>query len=266
MGVLAMAPISGSVPQPVLVFLDWQEGHYEIGHAGPLQQGINGNTWTVWIDDCHRRIWVDLLYDPQGLGAAGLFLPYDFYVEVSTPANVVQSIISTSGHGHFLGELGAGGAATVTLKLVEGALVDWSFRVRGWEVPGDPACQRQVWLNEVEVNAGTGSAPWVELHNAATWDIDVGDWMLESTVGEPQRFVISAASFVPRQGVLVVDLPPGFFQQGGDAVRLLDEDGRVADESSVLADADGDSRTWQRVPDGRGEWIYGPSTRGALNE
>lgn len=128
---------------PSVVVLDWQEGRFLV--ATPREvEGVDAASWNVTVDDCHRRLRADLLYDPANasvdVGSRGLWVPYTFRVNVTVGNWSVEEAVATSGYDRFLGETPHGGNGTLTLDLVRGANVTWELRLRGWEVTGERAC------------------------------------------------------------------------------------------------------------------------------
>lgn len=268
---LAAAAGAAQPGEPFVIVLDWEGGHFGVGAPVVGGSGVNEAEWPVWVDACHRRLFVDLLYEPDNataaLGNTSVKVPFEFAVELAAPEWSLTARVRNSGHGHFLGEAPEAADALLTLRLERGFGVDWSVRLRGWEARDEPACITRVLLNEVEANpAGTDAGnEWVELHNPGTFDVDLGGWMLESTHGVIERWVLPAGTVVARGGHVQVVLPGQFLDNEDEAVRLLQPGGVVADETPPRSDTANDERSWQRVPDGSDAWVFAVATPGAPN-
>lgn len=247
--------------EPSVVLVDWREGAFAAG-ARVGVEGVNAATFPLAVDACHRQVLVDLLYAPgetalalDGVGEVALL--HTFRVDVlSGDAVVASRVVQQPGYGHALGRVPPGDHA-VRIVLTQGAGVEWSLRVRGWEVPGEPACLPDVVLAEVEANppGPDAGAEWVELWNRDDAPVDLWGWTLVSGDSE---VVLPEGTLVPAGGRLVVTLPDAMLEDAGAAVelRLLSA---VRDATPTLADEADDERTWQR-----GEaWSFEAGTPGA---
>lgn len=256
---------------PQVVILDWREGQFVAGTLGAVQGTIGQTWWPIWVDQCHRKLRADLLYEPKSVAVGGnpaqVEVPYDFKLTMSVGPWSQTLWTTHPGFDQAIGTAPAYGSGIATLQLQKGVLVDWSLRIRGWEVVDEPACVPVLLVNEVEANpAGTDAgAEWVELYNPGTYDIDAGGWTLESTHGIVERLELPPSAIVPRSGRLVIGFPDQFLDNDNESVVLADPLGAVVDTTPVASDADNDGRTWQRVPDGAPNWSFRDGTPGAAN-
>lgn len=263
---LLLAPAPSLAQTPSVVLLDWQEGWAPLGLELPVE-GVNARTWTVWVDGCHRQLFADLLYEPDGAevsaGPATVGVGYTFELSVTGPNGTLSRRILSPGYGHGLGETPAAGLHDVRLSLEQGAAVNWTLRLRGWEVAGEAECVPSVLVSEIEANPpGVDlGAEWVELANAATYDVDLSGWTLETTHGTIERLILADGASIPRGGRLVVALPGQFLDNEDESVLLLRPDGSEADRTEPRSDEEDDGRSWQRLPDGN--WTFAAATPGS---
>jgi hypothetical protein len=259
---------------PQVIVLDWEDGHYAAGATGALgvsPSGVSRTNWVVWVDECHRRLRADLLYNPDEasvtVGPATVAVPYEFRIRADGPGWTLTTEVQSPGFDHFLGTAPSSGGVSLSLELMKGAWVGWSFRLRGWEVPGEPACVPALLVNEVEANP-TGNdvgAEWIELHNPGSFDIDAGGWVLESTHGVVERLEVPQGTLVPRFGQAIIPLPDQFLDNDNESVVLTNPLGQVLDSTPIASDGANDARTWQRLPDGSPAWVFHTGTPGARN-
>jgi len=256
---------AGDVTMPMVVLVEWVHASYATGLGGDGMAA--GAEWPVWVDSCHRRIWVDLLYEPSDanvtVGGNVVAVPYTFHVELAVGSQTFARDVASSGYSQFLGEASEWGNGTFSLRLERGALVDWSLRVRGWEVPGEASCTTRVYVNEVEANpAGVDAGnEWIEVYNPSTFDLDLTGWFVESTHGVANRLELPEGSWVPRMGYRSFTFPTQFLDNTNESVRLLDPTLTLQDASAVRSDGANDAKTWQRVPDGSADWQSRSATR-----
>lgn len=259
--VVLLAALPATASEPSVVLLDWQAGSFAAGSTLAVE-GVNSASFPFAVDACHRQLRVDLLYDPAetavalpGVGEVALL--HTFRVEVRAGAALVASrVILQPGYGHALGVPPAGDYEA-RLVLTQGAAVDWDFRVRGWEVPGEPACLPDVVVSEVEANprGSDGGREWVELWNRGATDADVSGWTVSGTQGE---VVLPDGTLLSPGARLVVAFPQESLGNA-DAVVVLSALSVVRDATPPLSDASNDSWTWQR-----GEpWTFAEGTPGA---
>lgn len=268
--VVASGAAASPGAEPMVIVLDWVQG--TSSSTGAAGFGVEAeSSWPVWIDACHRQVWVDLLYEPSELeasaGGNGVALPYEFRVFLDVGGATFDREITTPGFSHILVETPHWGDAEVTLRLERGLLVDWSLRVRAWEIPGEPACVPQILVNEVEANPTGVDAgnEWVELYNPGTFDVAVGGWFIESTHGITHRSELPVGLVVPRGGHVQVLFADQFLDNLDESVRLLLPDLQVHDATLPRSDEANDADTWQRDPDGSATWSLRAGTPGTPN-
>ena len=261
---LLALPLLASASGPSVVVLDWQEGRFVVSGPVPLE-GANAARFGVAVDACHRDLRLDLLYDPEetavsqeGLGEFALL--HTFRVELVSNGTVVRSLqVQRSGYGHPMGIV-APGEYELRLRLTQGENVSWSLRLRGWNIPDEPACFPRVLISEVEANPPgvDAGAEWVELWNQEDVQVDVSGWSLHGTHGTPSERMLPSGTVLAPGARLVVTFP----QQGIDNVdevvelRILSV---VRDRTPALTDEENDARTWHR-----GEpWAFAAGTLGS---
>ena len=128
----------------------------------------------------------------------------------------------------------------------------------------------QILINEVELNpAGSdagigvggsgissktsyglsGSQEYVELYNTSSQEIDIGGWSLVpsaswKTYDIPKNTIIEPKSF------LAITHVNFWFNDLGDFITLVDNNGNTIDETPLLKDKADDANSWQRTVDG----------------
>lgn len=275
---VAMLTLGGPVQaaESIYTHRDWTAGSFEVGMAGAgkhvfpeLVPAPDHERIPFPVNPCHRELSLGLDYEPQNASArvthegnaAEATLPYRFRVSVFDPDGslVRERVVAQPDLSIGMGTTDQPGEHTLVLELLEGALVDWEVRMRGWATE-DPSCD--VWLNEVETNPAEGS-DWVELYNEGTETVDLTGWSVHA-----DRTNVTASLDAD-------ELAPGEHRQvllDGDALAEREENltlrgpqGSPIDASPPLSDDASDDRTWQKEGDGLGEWIFAPGTPGEPN-
>ncbi|MFH1126929.1 MAG: lamin tail domain-containing protein [archaeon] len=129
-----------------------------------------------------------------------------------------------------------------------------------------------VVINEVELNpSGADSeigSEWIELHNDGSEVIELTGWELRSKNG---RLILFDSGIISGNEYIVINLPEGkSLTNSEDYVELKDYTSTIVDLTPTLNDTvssatSGDSRTWQRIPDGDNNWQFLEGTAGASN-
>ena len=124
-----------------------------------------------------------------------------------------------------------------------------------------------VAINEVESSDADDGPDWVEIYNYGDEAVDVSGWYILDSDGEDhldETTPLADGTTLEAGAVLVLEEGTDFdFGLGkSDTVTLYDADGNVVDEYSWSGHADG---TYQRVPDGTGDFVDAEPTKGALN-
>lgn len=132
---------------------------------------------------------------------------------------------------------------------------------------------KDVVVNEFESNPpGEDSGrEWVELYNPLAEPRCLDGWSLTTAHGKISSLALHGT--VPRNGLLVFEFPetaidngyPGDPFNDGDAILLLDPEGRTVDMTPMLRDTANDGRTNQRSWDGGPKWVFREGGRGASN-
>lgn len=264
--------------------LDWTEGSFEAGLAGagtflfPSDELAPDHERIPFrVNPCHRSLSLGLEYEPRNASArlahdgtaAEAALPYRFRANLIAPngTQVYDRIVDEPDLSIFFSVVEEPGEYTLELELLEGALVDWRVRMRGWAVD-DPSCG--LWLNEVETNP-SGPDPgeeWVEIYNEGEQAFDLSGWTIRSNTS--LTYEIPENTSVPAGGYEAVSLGGNGsgsapLANGDETVELVAPLGGRLDASVPLQDTADDEKTWQRSPDGAKQWIYEPGTRGETN-
>ncbi|MBW3581529.1 MAG: lamin tail domain-containing protein [Euryarchaeota archaeon] len=257
-----------------LVHLDWESGTSVVGLHGIGHGAVNEIRFPFDVGPCHRDLRLDLLYEPASSGkpdGSDPRIPYVFHAAFYHADGTFFSerSLSESRYGYRMGIVPAAGTYEVMVRLDVGVMVDWDVRVRGWQVQGDASCD--VYLNEVEVNAGEVGLEWIELYNGGDAPFDVGGWTVWgetwATLPDASAYVVPNNTTVPAGGHLRIDLLHVLdFSDTNETVVFADPHGRTLDRSVELTDTRGDSGSWSRTTDGAGSWTYGAATPGAAND
>ncbi len=128
-------------------------------------------------------------------------------------------------------------------------------------------------VNEFESNPPGEDAgnEWVELYNPLSSSRCLDGWMLTTAPGKTAGLVLKGT--VPPNGLLVFRFPetaidngsPGDPFNDGDAILLLDPEGRTVDMTPMLRDTANDGRTNQRSWDGGPKWVFREGSMGCSN-
>lgn len=255
--------------------LDWTEGSFEAGLAGAGKhvfpaslEAPDHERLPFPVNPCHRRLSLGLDYEPrnasvrvaEGGYAADASLPYRFQAGLVAPNGTVLHRITVEEPDASIpfGTVERAGGYELELELLEGALVDWQVRVRGFAVD-DPSCE--VWLNEVEASPAVGE-DWIELYNGGPGAVDVSGWSVHAA---------SSGQTTPVSAVLaggehhVVEVGAGGLADADETVTLRGPEGGPVEASPELTDVEADQRTWQKADDGLGDWLFAAGTPGQAN-
>lgn len=124
-----------------------------------------------------------------------------------------------------------------------------------------------VVINEVELNPpgnDTGNE-WVELYNPTPTMIDLTGWTLQTTHGRTVTVAIPQGSQIAPNGYYIVTNAAQWLDNQNESIILRDKGGQQQDLTPILSDTANNDHTWQRYPDGSDNWVFAPSTRGAIN-
>jgi len=115
-----------------------------------------------------------------------------------------------------------------------------------------------VVINEFEQNpAGEDrDNEWVELYNPTSSAVDIGGWIIYTTHGDIESYVVPTGTppLVPG-GFWQVTFPSQFIDNERDSLVLLNALGQQVDVTPSLADENNDGRSWQRFPDDSDNWV-----------
>ena len=129
--------------------------------------------------------------------------------------------------------------------------------------------QTAVYINEIESSAPDDGNDWIEIYNAGSNPVDISGWFVTDDKGL-ERFTDGKTTPFPEGttlaagAVMVLEDSVNFdFGLGSDdAVTLYDKDQKIIDTYTYNGHASG---TYSRNPDGTGEFVDQPSTKGGLN-
>ncbi|NOJ27125.1 MAG: hypothetical protein DA330_03845 [Nitrososphaera sp.] len=120
----------------------------------------------------------------------------------------------------------------------------------------------EVLINEIELNpSGTDAgSEMVELYNNSSSPVDIGGWTLSSTSGRTVVVTINEGTTIDPEGHVVIMASSQWLDNENEIIVLEDNNGRQVDEVGPFSDEKNDERTWQRVSDGAGNWIFKNNT------
>ncbi len=124
-----------------------------------------------------------------------------------------------------------------------------------------------VVINEVELNPAGDDAgnEWIELYNPTATMIDLAGWTLQTTTGVTVSVTIPQGEQIAPNGYYLVTHGEQWLDNQNESIILRDKSGQQKNVTPTLSDTDNDARSWQRYPDGAGNWVYAPSTRGVID-
>lgn len=284
--VLVLLPLLLAVPPAapapdVAVYVDWVEGRFVaglgvvgVGEAADAADPVNLARFDVDVNPCHRRLYLDLLYEPDGAtvhagDAASATLVYEFRAELYHPNGTLAGSrrITSSAYGYSLGTVPAEGTYRLDLYLLVGADVSWSLRVRGLAAHGEALCEDRILVSEVEANPEGWDAgrEWLELHNPGLFPVNVSGWTVHATHGTPASRTLQAGTVLEPGDRLVVTFDDQFLDNEAEVVLLVDARGYERDRTPELWDEANDDRSWQRVGDASDVWAFADATAGEEN-
>jgi len=124
-----------------------------------------------------------------------------------------------------------------------------------------------VVINEFEQNppGEDRDHEWLELFNPTLSAVDIGNWIIFTTHGDIESYVIPAGTVILPGGFWLVPLPGLFIDNEQDSLVLLNALGQQVDATPSKADEQNDANSWQRYPDGSDTWVFAPSTANIVN-
>ncbi|MBS3072214.1 lamin tail domain-containing protein [Candidatus Pacearchaeota archaeon] len=119
-----------------------------------------------------------------------------------------------------------------------------------------------VFINEIELNpAGSDNGnEWVEIF--ANSDENISGWYI--TDRDDNRFYFPNIS-IDENSFYVLDGLDDFVNSD-ENITLYNEFNFFQDEALNLSDSDNNGQTWQRLPDGNGDFVFKSSTKGVSNQ
>src|SRR3989344_8737565 len=120
-----------------------------------------------------------------------------------------------------------------------------------------------VFLNEVELNPSGSDVDnqWIEVFNSGASQ-NLSGWYLNDMNGNNfyfQNVTINSNNF------LSLNLTNYTLSDSNENISLYNKLNVLQDEVLNLSDLDDDNKTWQRLPDGTGDFIFKNSTKGVSN-
>lgn len=157
--------------------------------------------------------------------------------------------VDGDGDGYFVEVDPDDGNTTVTPAPVGGC--DTVYQICDG---GGDACALsigQVLINEILPAPSSGSE-WVEFYNTTTYDLAIGDCVIDDLAdGGGSPYTIPAGTVIPARSFWTVDFS-SYFNNAGDDVRLLKNDATTVLDAYSYGYT-GYDKSWYRVPDG-GDW------------
>ncbi len=118
-----------------------------------------------------------------------------------------------------------------------------------------------VYINEIEVNppgADSGNE-WIEIFNDGA-PINLSGWYLQNKEGD--NYTLNGIVITK---FYVLDGLSGLTNTN-QTIKLFDNAGLLKDSFGPLVDGNNDERTWSRMPDGTGDFVFQPATKGIPNQ
>jgi hypothetical protein len=110
-----------------------------------------------------------------------------------------------------------------------------------------------------DVSGSDTGNEWVEIYNDGV-DVSLDGWYIEDKDSNKFYFPdVVISGFYVLSGLTA-------FTNSGDNVSLYDDGDNLIDNSGWLVDQGNDENTWQRVPNGFGDFIFKTSTQGFSND
>ncbi len=120
-----------------------------------------------------------------------------------------------------------------------------------------PLISASVFINEVELD-NDGGNEWVEIYNSGG-EVNLSEWEIHDNIGNIYTFEENILS----GGFLAIDVSG--LNNGGENLTLYDNDTFIIESLLISADNSDDNKTWSRVPDGTGGFVFQDGTKGASN-
>ena len=154
----------------------------------------------------------------------------------------------------------------VSLHAIQGPITALPFLENNSDIKNATLAENSVLINEVELSAlqNDSQQRWVELFNPTDHNVDLTGYSLSSLLDNLSISLPDKLSMVPG-GFAVVSLQSMNTTKVSAILVLADPDHKTIDQTPLLTDRDSDSKTWQRIPDGGGEWHFQNGTMEASN-
>ena len=130
-------------------------------------------------------------------------------------------------------------------------------------------------INEVEMNppGEDSGAEWIEILNPTADPVNLTGWAASYTanVGGDGWDDLPGVVIASEERYLFIYPVRHLENSRGEVIRLRNAAGEIVDETPIgLTDTDDDSRTWQRIPDGKesnskADWLFVEGTPGGAN-
>lgn len=107
-------------------------------------------------------------------------------------------------------------------------------------------------INEFDLDpAGKDSGnEWIVLYNPSEVDIDISNWILETTHGKTVTVKISQDTIIPPKGYWTYIYKKQWLDNNDEMIKLKDTNGVEIDRTLLASDTDNDNRYWARYPEG----------------
>jgi endonuclease YncB( thermonuclease family) len=128
-----------------------------------------------------------------------------------------------------------------------------------------------VIINEVELNpTGNDNSStvyeWIELYNPSDASIDIGGWKISTTHGGETHIVtIPQGTILTPDSYYVYERGSQWLDNNDESVILKTNDGTIIEQTPQQSDEGNNALSWQRYPNGVGDWSFRPSTKGSSN-
>ena len=127
-----------------------------------------------------------------------------------------------------------------------------------------------ITINEVELNPPgndnySAVYEWVELFNPSDSSINIGGWKLSTTQGDTHTATIPQGTILTPDSYYVCERGSQWLDNNDESVILRNSDGAIIDQTPLLSDDGNNALSWQRYPNGVGDWSFRSSTKGYSN-
>jgi len=234
--------------------------------ASTISVVFDGTLATTSPSDAALALAHDTTFDDSGTGHTAVWMDQHYnWSDAAFTARAYQSInlavnfVAEAVHVVWSGTLATTTTAGTTSEQVTTQLTT--------STSTSLSIADHVVINEFEQNppGDDVGTEFVELFNPTSQPVDIGNWIIHTTHGDIESYIIPTGTVVSAGGFWGTALPGQFIDNEQDSLVLLNALGQTVDQTPNLSDQDNDANSWQRYPDGSDNWVFAPTTRSAIN-